>query len=141
MHCDAVPRFRAELGDGNDLGLISHTLPAGLEVTLLGGDGRDELKTIDGQTRATLDGGADNDKLRSEGGSDVLNGGDGERDDVRDIERIQAYAAGTFVLGDGPAPGRSAASCSRARSRSATTSSTPATASPTRSAAASARTA
>ena len=75
IHCDTPGAVRVELGDGDDRLVVSHTAPAGLAVLGLGGDGRDELKAIDGQTTATFDGGAGTDLLRSEGGSDVLRGG------------------------------------------------------------------
>jgi len=75
VQCDVPRAVRLELGDRDDRLVVSHTAPAGLEVTGLGGDGRDELKAIDGQTRITFDGGAGADVLRSEGGADVLRGG------------------------------------------------------------------
>ena len=78
IHCAIPAGVRVELGDGNDRLVVSHTAPAGLAVLGLGGDGRDELKAIDGQTTATFDGGAGNDLLRSEGGADVLRGGPGD---------------------------------------------------------------
>jgi Ca2+-binding RTX toxin-like protein len=80
IHCDTPAAVRVELGDGDDRLVVDHTVPAGLVVVGLGGDGRDELKAIDGQTKATFDGGAGNDRLRSEGGADVLRGGPGNDD-------------------------------------------------------------
>jgi hypothetical protein len=78
IHCDIPARLRVELGDGDDRLVVSHTTPAGLEVTGLGQAGKDELKAIDGQSPVVFDGGADDDILRSEGGGDVLRGGSGD---------------------------------------------------------------
>lgn len=75
--CDIPSAVRVELGDGDDRLVISHTAPAGLIIVGLGGDGRDELKAIAGQTKATFDGGAGPDVLRSEEGDDTLRGGTG----------------------------------------------------------------
>ena len=78
IHCDIPTSVRVLLNDGNDRLVVNHTAPNGLQVTAMGEGGRDELKTIDGQTKITFDGGADNDILRSEGGGDTLRGGTGD---------------------------------------------------------------
>ena len=173
IHCDEPSAVRAELGDLNDRAVVNHTVPQGLVVLVRGGDGRDDMKVIDGRTVATFDGGAGDDILLSEEGADVLIGGPGddkltggagadelhgddgddklradrdqdsspdvldggagvdtvddwgggpdapgpvsvtldgqandgrpgEGDDVRDVEILNVYVPGTFVMGDGP---------------------------------------
>lgn len=75
IQCDIPAKIRADLGDGDDRAVVDHMVQGNAAVEILGGPGADELKAIDGNTLLTLDGGAGNDILRSEGGGDVLRGG------------------------------------------------------------------
>jgi Ca2+-binding RTX toxin-like protein len=75
IQCDLPAAVRADLGDGDDRVVVNHMVQGSPAVEVLGGDGADNLKAIDGNTRLTLDGGAGADVLRSEGGNDVLRGG------------------------------------------------------------------
>ncbi|MDO8187431.1 calcium-binding protein [Conexibacter sp. JD483] len=93
---------RAELGDNSptwvEWGIVSEDLPANLQitidggpgvdrltgplrgagVTLLGGEGNDELRG--GDMNDVLDGGPGNDRLDGSGGNDTVRGGEGDDD-------------------------------------------------------------
>ena len=174
LQCDMPSGFKADLNDRDDRFFSAYMVPSSLAVSVVGGDGTDELKGGEDHN-STLDGGAGNDKLESQdaddtliggpgndellgsGGSDKLMAGEGddylrpdtnsanpgddlvdggpgidrvddwvdnassgtqrpvtitldgvandgrgsERDDVRDIEEIESYVGGTYVLSDG----------------------------------------
>jgi Ca2+-binding RTX toxin-like protein len=74
--CTAGSAVRVDLGDGDDLGVVSDAVS--VPVTIAGGAGRDILE--DGPRANTLDGGPGDDKLTGGAGDDVLLGGDGTDD-------------------------------------------------------------
>jgi Ca2+-binding RTX toxin-like protein len=74
--CTAGSAVRVDLGDGDDLGVVSDAVS--VPVTIAGGAGRDILE--DGPRANTLDGGPGDDKLTGGAGDDVLLGGDGSDD-------------------------------------------------------------
>jgi RTX calcium-binding nonapeptide repeat (4 copies) len=78
VKCPVPSAFRAELGDGVDVASALYGLPAGLGITVLGGDGNDDLKSGDESNGVVLDGQGGNDKLRSFDKNDVLLGGPGD---------------------------------------------------------------
>jgi Ca2+-binding RTX toxin-like protein len=110
---------RVELGDNSptwtEWGFVSDDLPAGLQitvdggpgvdrltgplrgpgVTLLGGDGNDELHG--GQLNDVLDGGPGNDRLDGSGGNDVVRGGEGDDELAGD-----GLTRGSDVIDGGP---------------------------------------
>jgi Ca2+-binding RTX toxin-like protein len=75
--CPMPARVRLELGDGDDWNSFSSDYPASLPVTVLGGDGKDQLQTY-GADHATLDGGAGADILKGWQSDDTLLGGAGD---------------------------------------------------------------
>lgn len=77
VKCPVPTAFRAELGDGVDTASALYGLPAGLAITVLGGDGNDELRSGDSSNGVVLDGQGGNDTLRSYDRDDVLLGGPG----------------------------------------------------------------
>lgn len=93
-HCPMPARVRLELGDGDDWNSFTSDYPKNLPVTVLGGDGKDQLQTynadyatLDGgagpdilkgwQSNDTLYGGAGDDEINASGGNDHVEGGDG----------------------------------------------------------------
>lgn len=76
-HCPMPGRVRLELGDGDDWNSFSSDYPKALPVTVLGGDGKDQLQTY-GADNATLDGGGGNDILKGWQSNDTLLGGAGD---------------------------------------------------------------
>jgi Ca2+-binding RTX toxin-like protein len=93
-HCPMPARVRLDLGDGDDSNGFSSDYPASLPVTVLGGDGKDQLQTYNANA-ATLDGGAGNDILKGWDSNDVLLGGPGD-------DEIQASGGSDHIeAGDG----------------------------------------
>ncbi|WP_169542265.1 calcium-binding protein [Solirubrobacter soli] len=94
VHCPMPARVRLELGDGDDSNGFSSDYPANLPVTVLGGDGKDQLQTYNANA-ATLDGGAGNDMLKGWDTNDTLLGGPGD-------DEIQASGGADHIeAGDG----------------------------------------
>lgn len=115
----AFGNVRAELGDNSptwvEWGIVSEDLPANLQitidggpgvdrltgplrgaaVTLLGGEGNDEL--LGGQLNDVLDGGPGNDRLDGSGGNDVVRGGEGDDELAGD-----GVIRGSDVIDGGP---------------------------------------
>ncbi len=118
VRCPFGP-VRAELGDNSptwtEWGIVSDDLPASLQitidggpgvdrltgplrgpgVTLLGGEGNDELRG--GQLNDLLDGGPGNDRLDGSGGDDVVRGGEGDDELAGD-----GLTRGSDVIDGGP---------------------------------------
>ncbi|MDA0184977.1 hypothetical protein OJ997_32030 [Solirubrobacter phytolaccae] len=75
--CPMPARVRLELGDGDDWNSFSSDYPPALPVTVLGGEGKDQLQTY-GADNVTLDGGGGNDLLKGWQSNDTLLGGAGD---------------------------------------------------------------
>ena len=76
-NCPMPARVRLELGDGDDWQSFSSDYPPALPVTVLGGEGKDQLQTY-GADNVTLDGGGGNDLLKGWQSNDTLYGGAGD---------------------------------------------------------------
>lgn len=111
--------IRAELGDGDDWGIVGDDLPGvpvvfdggpgndrlngplrGVGVTFSGGDGNDELDG--GDLGDVLDGGPGNDRVDGDGGNDVVRGGDGD-----DVVEGDSLTVGSDTIDGGPGYDRS----------------------------------
>jgi RTX calcium-binding nonapeptide repeat (4 copies) len=77
VKCPVPTTFRAELGDGADTASVLYGIPAGMAISVFGGDGNDELRSGDSSNGVVLDGQGGNDTLRSYDRDDVLLGGPG----------------------------------------------------------------
>lgn len=77
VKCPVPASFRAELGDAADTASVPYGIPGGMAITILGGDGNDDLRTGDSSGGTVLDGQGGNDTLKSDTRDDVLLGGPG----------------------------------------------------------------
>ena len=92
VECPMPGAIDADLGDGADRASAGSGLPAGVALTVRGGDGADKLKATLVENRVGFDGGAGNDELIGGESTDTLAGGPGE-------DTIDGRGAADTVLG------------------------------------------
>lgn len=90
--CDVPGSIRVELGDGADQGFVMHDAPA-IPITYDGGSGADRIKNVRA-AGITMLGGDGADELTSEDGADILRGGEGD-------DKLMAGAGDDQLYGDG----------------------------------------